>query len=411
MTALTQPVWNQAKLDQGIQNLVESIATLLQGAVNVMKGLSRSLDPGQHPACVRALQDYCQQEAKTLLDNSRPDFTGNPERLLTLGNWGQPLTVYREGRLQSLPPSQINIVGAPNSELAQKIRDGIHQTGDVTAVETGSDSVVTYLSTHHGIPANAINNFPDYRRHYEELRQRDWSAIFHLDNDSESRFYNPDSIYFFNPNDLEMVFARAAGYGWVVRLENARPYDQPDGQTCAEVYVIENDFQKTLTAVLTRELSRVREKMAEPDSSSPHVLEESRRFFQMVQTELRAYSDHWTLYVESRTTSTDKTDRGYPLRHTRSQRQAESLVDALAAVKSGKTHAFPALFVQAFQQHYQQVDQQACSRRALAFVETRLESSGSHRQFKPVWSRDEANGQVEQQMVNLLRVYLRTVKR
>ncbi|MEM6284684.1 MAG: hypothetical protein AAF787_21020, partial [Chloroflexota bacterium] len=377
--------------------------------------LSLTLDDAQQPEYARALGQFAQKQYEEysrhsqsgggtgladrlhldVADNS-PTNTRTQWRNSLLGKLdkqAQPLLIYNTGMLHGTPPSEIKVIGAETRDDARSIVEaGVMETGDVSVVETNDPAAVTMLITHHGIPAHALSNFKEYRYYYE-MFTTDYSATFHLDNERESTPHDPNSQYFVNFQDVEMCFARALAYRWIVRIKNrldAQP-DNADGAIFSTapryLFVLDRHLHRALKAVFDEQITELTNRVHQIDHDAAErrraagwtefdarLLERQHKTLQDMRADLQRSLDN-IIPIQANIPGFSVPDsRDYDARSLYTFRigtrespvYPATLDDMLAMIYRDRLQAMPALFVRAFERRYSEeveVDNQDTERR------------------------------------------------
>ncbi len=469
-TLVTQPVLNKDEREQHITKAIlkctgeQALSAFCQKVQQVMGSLSGSLDVEKRAQMLKALENLCharydEYEAEVKADVAdllRQKTSINPglvNRMLTsMGERAQPLLGFSEGKLQSIPPRQIKIIGVNIMQDGQNlIKPAVGEPSDLTVVETYDPASITFLVTHHGIPINALTKFGEYQRQYQKFVKSDPLATFHLDNERENEPHDPGSMHFINLNDFEAYFARALAYGWIVRLENGQT-GAPAGSQPA-VFALRADFYEALSQRFAAEMTRIGNKIdrLQNPSQSPGAgdddeglseyqldvltqlsteLQQQFKLFEIKVSgestnpaeKLNGFKAHWPrLFAKNRTGRLITTQRG------RTVVFPASLDDVLDALFGGPVRAIAGLFLQAFDKHYDwsrkhnlfeldndwlpsfQTEQMKSNpvKAERALIVKFLEDRTVNNDW---WSQPgQASRDVEQQLCAMLRVFLRNM--
>lgn len=268
--AFTQPVLSEEALKAELNHQIEEVVllnaeTLLRQLETVLQlsaperggGFAEGINSDCYRSMLERLQNFCEKEYATNMESSVIARLGKvaPDQskalLQNLGKQAQPLLEYIPAMIESLNIPLVKVVGAYEEDDAKKhILPMIGDAADVRAAPTGNARVITYLVTHHGVPAVALSNFEEYRSCYERMTHEEVNAIFHLDEALENEPYDPGSIYFVELESFDSYFARALAFQWIVRLDNS---DQ---------FVLSEPFYNAIERICSEELARNHKEVA-----------------------------------------------------------------------------------------------------------------------------------------------------
>jgi hypothetical protein len=385
----------------------------------------------------------------------------NEAALRDMGAQAKPLTAYNGGKIPSAA-REIKIFGARQRSDAEKLMIKIgHPSSDQSSVETGDADRLQYFVTHHGIPVFALNGFEDYRRNYEALSAKPDDpnsryAIFHLDNERENSPHDPGSVYFVNHEDIEMRFARALAYGWIIQSPtalidqiNGDSYDKaalyvypqasfrPAGESSpASLFDYMVQFAQQQARELVNQMNTLTEAIKQMGEDDTEKMREERRLEQYLRqlTALRQYfplldgvqpavllTHPLRLIASGIYAASSESDKLYRIILAGRNNPPISLNLALEALYADKERLLPNLFIRAFDAAYKHVSgyektfnvrvSETLSGRLEAFLDERgiLEKGKvDTRWFTEI---GQAGRPLEQRLCNLLLVYHRAYSR
>lgn len=278
-------------------------------------------------------------------DIDDPSKSGLNNRLSKLAENSSPLLVYKPGLLNAMPPRTIRIIGAETADGAAKVRDsGAIDKADINIVETGDPTRLIFLYTQHGIPANTLEHFDDYRKKYE-AEQSQPNPIFHLDNIREREPHDPASENFVNLNDFETIFAQALAYEWII-----------PGNANIDAYRLRKDFYDIFKYVVEEEIKQLRGKARMKNDDYSDI----RR--QILESMAHNLENEFARFEDDQSSRPEVT--GYPIpssfattEHKRKRAYARTLRDAITSLYGQQSRQIANMFRLAFEQHVKDFDQ------------------------------------------------------
>lgn len=376
--------------------------------------LSRSLNREEQETIADALESYCERRfARSFASNvverlNALSPTARRGLLDRIQLRAAPLLLYRDARLQHAPPRVIRVLGARDAASATDLwvdNGGIVK--DVSFAATDDPGRVVYLVTHHGIPADVLTNFDEYRHHYETLTAANPDDVFHLDPQLEDEPYDPGSAYFINPFDLDLVFARALAAGFLTQ--------QVDRE---KVFAVTGTLERRLRQEVTREIGALNTAIDNLEGVGSEAARDEARSLRLVRDDL----DRRFLKIEAmggRTPPYQTTPlymggrHGVPI-------YAATLKQARDALLASQRRALANLFVRASLQALsadsivkQIADIDQALRDRTEVDEMRSAGGGARYRFKSAYGYplDSEDGKFERLLYDLLKVYRRALER
>ncbi len=237
---------------------------LLLGVISKAGQLSQTLDPDQQPAYVQRFRRYAEglfednlSSDNSVVDALRKHSTRGKNQVGALERDANPLLSYSTGKIQAIRPAVIKVMGSKNPAVDRSflVRNGLQETEDLSFVETGDPTRLSYLVTHHGLPLFALNTIGEYRTSYEHAVIGERNVILHMSEELESEPHDPGSDYYINQRDFEADVARALAYDWVTRLDHVTTSEN------RVIYALRPDFYRAFEQALKQEVDTLRDEM------------------------------------------------------------------------------------------------------------------------------------------------------
>jgi len=312
-------------------------------------------DASQNAESENFIGDVTEYLARLNSTNSTPAQRERYNTLLVnLRTQAQPLLVYSDGVLKSVPPSEIRVVGGKSEPALRAVwTGGVSEHSDVNFAATFDPTRLTYLVTHHGIPINVLTKFDEYRGHYEKMKSAR-NSIFHLDNEREDEPHDPGSMYFINLEDFQSYFARTLAYGWI------KWFEEPGRREAKHRYLISDllfseftQLVETKKTELANTIAKIEADLAKPNLSEEWRSSEQARVFaqQKLRKELEVRLQGFIKVQEDKSissyTSHEMHDRLLTVKKGEQFIPVTNLIEAIDALYGGDTRLIAQLFMNA----------------------------------------------------------------